>query len=184
MNSPFKAGDVNFARVEGGGQGMVEFADREGLQFALDNRDELTLNGQKLHIRQEERRSGGFRGDDDGFGGRMERGFGDDALGQTLVDREWGEGELEEYSSDVYTPSAATRERPEEEVRQFRAQNEIAIVSGEERAPKPTLEFGEVGFPEEILGVLGVSKVCNRCIRSISILSMGMKLELFCPRVR
>ena len=126
LTSPFKAGDVNFARVEGGGQGMVEFADRDGLQFALDNRDQLTLNGQKLHIRQEERRSGGFRGGDDGFGGRMERGFGDDALGQTLVDREWGEGELEEYSSDVYTPSAATRERPEEEVRQFRALNEIA----------------------------------------------------------
>ena len=46
-----KAGDVNFARVEGGGQGMVEFADRNGLQFALDNKDELTLNGQRLQIR-------------------------------------------------------------------------------------------------------------------------------------
>ena len=42
---------MNFARVEGGGQGMVEFADRNGLQFALDNKDELTLNGQRLQIR-------------------------------------------------------------------------------------------------------------------------------------
>ena len=87
----------------------------------------------------------------------MMRGFDDGDLGGTLVDKEWKEGELDEYSSDVYTPSIETRERPEEEVRRFRAENEIAIVSGEEKAPKPTLEFNEVGFPEEILGVLGVS---------------------------
>ena len=176
MISYAKGGDVNFARVEGGGQGMVEFADRDGLQFALDNKDELTLNGQRLQIREEERRTEGFRQRDDGHqfggggggGGRgepMMRGFGDDVLGQTLVDKEWKEGDLEDYSSDVYTPSPETRERPDEEVRRFRAENEIAIVSGEEKAPKPTLEFNEVGFPEEILGVLGVSELmlCISC---------------------
>ena len=155
-----QAGDVNFAKVMGGGQGTVEFADQDGLQFALDNKDDLTLNGQRLQIRQEERRTEGFRHDDDRFDRGEEpmmRGFDDGDLGGTLVDKEWKEGELDEYSSDVYTPSIETRERPEEEVRQFRAENEIAIVSGEEKAPKPTLEFNEVGFPEEILGVLGVS---------------------------
>ena len=46
-----KAGAVNFAKVLGGGQGMVEFADRDGLQFALDNKHDLMLNGQQLEIR-------------------------------------------------------------------------------------------------------------------------------------
>ena len=31
-----------------------------------------------------------------------------------------------------------------------------AIVSGQEKAPKPTLAFDEVGFPKEILSVLAV----------------------------
>ena len=75
------------------------------------------------------------------------------------MDKEWKEGDLEDYSSDVYTPSTETGERSDEEVRRFRAENQIAIVSGEEKAPKPTLEFDEVGFPEEIIGVLGVSEL-------------------------
>ena len=48
------------------------------------------------------------------------------------------------------------RERSEEEVRRFRTENSISIVSGQEKAPKPTLAFDEVGFPKEILSVLAV----------------------------
>ena len=48
------------------------------------------------------------------------------------------------------------RERSEEEVSRFRTENSIAIVSGQEKAPKPTLAFDEVGFPKEILDVLAV----------------------------
>ena len=51
-------------------------------------------------------------------------------------------------------------------MRRFRAENQIAIVSGEDKAPKPTLEFHEVGFPEEILGVLGVSVMLTNPVRS------------------
>ena len=35
---------------------------------------------------------------------------------QTLVDKEWKEGELEDYSSDVYTPSAENRQASDEHV--------------------------------------------------------------------
>ena len=65
-------------------------------------------------IRQEERRSQGFRqqdgGDQYGRGEPMSRGFSDGDLGGTLVDKEWKEGHLEDYSSDVYTPSTETRQ--------------------------------------------------------------------------
>ena len=37
------------------GQGVVEFADREGLQFALDNKDDFELDGKRLTIKEEGR---------------------------------------------------------------------------------------------------------------------------------
>ena len=35
------------------GQGIVEFADRRGLDYALDNKHDLELDGKRLKIKEE-----------------------------------------------------------------------------------------------------------------------------------
>ena len=56
------AGDITYTNVHvpRHGQGIVEFADRRGLDYALDHRDELELDGRRLKVK-EERRGGGGR---------------------------------------------------------------------------------------------------------------------------
>ena len=50
---------MNFAQVDWPreGQGIVEFGDRRSLDYALDNRHDLELNGKRLQIEEERERS-------------------------------------------------------------------------------------------------------------------------------
>ncbi|TRY69153.1 hypothetical protein TCAL_02180 [Tigriopus californicus] len=61
------SGDITYTNVHSShqGQGIVEFADRRGLENALDKKNDLELNGRRLKIREEGRggSSGGGGGD-------------------------------------------------------------------------------------------------------------------------
>ena len=49
------AGEVTYTNVDvpREGQGIVEFAERRGLDYALDNKHDLELDGKRLKIREE-----------------------------------------------------------------------------------------------------------------------------------
>jgi len=47
------AGEITYTNVERSGDGVVEFRDRKGLDYALKYKDELELDGRKLRVREE-----------------------------------------------------------------------------------------------------------------------------------
>lgn len=49
------AGEITYTNVDRSGDGIVEFRDRKGLEYALKYRDELELDGKKLKVREEDR---------------------------------------------------------------------------------------------------------------------------------
>lgn len=47
------AGEITYTNVERSGDGIVEFRDRRGLEYALKYREELELDGKKLKVRED-----------------------------------------------------------------------------------------------------------------------------------
>merc|ERR1711973_49594 len=56
------AGEISYANVARSGEGIVEFASRKGLDYALDHADDLELDGRRLKIYEEGRGRGGGGG--------------------------------------------------------------------------------------------------------------------------
>merc|ERR1712223_624493 len=48
------AGEITYTNVARSGDGIVEFRDRKGLDYALKYRDELELDGRKLRVKEED----------------------------------------------------------------------------------------------------------------------------------
>merc|ERR550539_274685 len=48
------AGEISYTNVDRNGDGIVEFRDRKGLDYALKYRDELELDGRRLKVREED----------------------------------------------------------------------------------------------------------------------------------
>lgn len=58
-----KAGDITYTTVDGGsGEGVVEFADRDGMDYALRKMDNTKLDGRRIHLKEERKRSGSRSG--------------------------------------------------------------------------------------------------------------------------
>lgn len=66
-----KAGDITYTKTDShSGEGVVEFADREGMEYALRKLDDTELDGRRIKLVEEGNRGGGRGG---GGGGRAAR---------------------------------------------------------------------------------------------------------------
>jgi ATP-dependent RNA helicase DDX5/DBP2 len=84
-----------------------------------------------------------------GYGGGGGGGDKMSALGAGLKQQHWDLNTLPKFEKDFYKEDPAVAARTEDEVRQFRTDNQITITGHD--VPKPVTTFDEAGFPAYVM---------------------------------
>lgn len=171
----YNGGGYRDRQSSGGNDSSNEFSDRGGFRGGFSDRGSRGDRGDGFRggsrggfgdRGSRGDRGGGFRGGRSrGFGGRGDRGgFGgssgggfqgrggdkyDASFGENLAAQNWDLDKLTRFEKNFYEESKEVSEKTEEQIEEFRQQNEM-VVAGED-VPRPVEFFEEAGFPTYVL---------------------------------